>query len=111
MKSLHNLFALVSLSLIACSNSESISKSPQDFSSADPSKQQIAEIEGMIHIPSGQTTIGSNNPSFRINEKPAMKVTLDYDYFIDIHEVTCGDYSRIAKKLQLNQFIYLYVKV
>lgn len=104
MKSLHNLFALVSLSLIACSNSESISKSPQDFSSADPSKQQIAEIEGMIHIPSGQTTIGSNNPSFRINEKPAMKVTLDYDYFIDIHEVTCGDYSRIAKKLQLNQF-------
>ena len=87
------LFFLIAF--VACSNSESTR--PNDRASSN-------EIEGMIFLKSGSVTIGSNDKSFKVNERPAMKVQLDYDFHMGIHEVTCGEYTKIAKETNLKTF-------
>ena len=101
MKYLWTFF--LSLFVVACSNSES-AQSVEQVSSEEPdapiekdSVPTSIEIEGMIHLENGSTTIGSNDKSFKANERPAMKVLLDYDFYMGIHEVTCGEYDSIAK--------------
>lgn len=64
----------------------------------------IIKIEGMILLNGGLASIGSDNKSFKANERPAMKVKLDYDFYMGIHEVTCGEYNSKAKKAKLNTF-------
>lgn len=56
--------------------------------------------EGMLRIvPAGEMALlGSNDADARANEKPQMAVSLDYDYSLDIHEVTCGDFLRVLKE-------------
>ena len=87
------LFFLIAF--VACSDSGS------SHSGEQPSND---EIEGMIRLKSGTVTIGSNDRSFKANERPAMKVELDYDFYMDIHEVTCSDYAKIAEKNELKTF-------
>ena len=87
------LFFLIAL--VACS--DSVSNRSDEHSSDN-------EIEGMILVKSGSVTIGTNDKSFKANERPAMKVQLDYDFNMDIHEVTCGQYTKIAKETSLKTF-------
>ncbi|MBR5412493.1 MAG: TIGR02171 family protein [Fibrobacter sp.] len=108
MKYLWTFF--LSLFVVACSNSES-AQSIEQVSSEEPdapiekdSVPTSIEIEGMIHLENGSTTIGSNDKSFKANERPAMKVLLDYDFYMGIHEVTCGEYANVAKKNKLKTF-------
>lgn len=61
----------------------------------------IQDINGMVFVKSGTTTIGTNDKNFKANERPAMKVILNYDFYMGVHEVTCGDYSKIAKETKL----------
>ena len=96
----------LSLFVAACSNSESNRSSEEPPSNGGEdvvgtnTEPEIVEMEGMIHIENGSVTIGSDDKIFKANERPAMKVKLDYDFFMDIHEVTCGEYASIAKKKQ-----------
>lgn len=60
------------------------------------------KIEGMIRIEPSKTTLGTKDKSFKANEKPEMKVELDYAFFLDVHEVTCGEYRKVAKKSKLH---------
>ena len=108
MKSL--LAILLLLFIVACDNNES-AQSIEQSSSEEPdapiekdSVPTSIEIEGMIHLENGTTTIGSNDKSFKANERPAMKVLLDYDFYMGIHEVTCGEYAKVAKKAKLKTF-------
>ena len=100
----------LSLFVVACSNSESnrSSEEPPSDGGEDVvganTEPEIVEMEGMIHIENGSVTIGSDDKIFKANERPAMKVKLDYDFFMDIHEVTCGEYASIAKKTKLKTF-------
>ena len=101
------------LCAVACSNSEmqtvsddsslqgseSTQAEPQD-SATNP----LTEIDGMLRLTGGKVTLGSSNKEFKANERPAMQVVLDYDFYMDIHEVTCGDYSAIAKESELKSF-------
>ena len=99
MKYLLAIFS--SIFAIACSNSES------SYTIETPSNDEIssiAEIEGMIHLESGLTTIGSNDKRYKATEKPAMKVALDYDFYMGVHEVTCGEYTKIAQESDLKIF-------
>ena len=68
------------------------------------SGENFVEIEGMRHLSGGTVTIGSNDKSFKASEKPAMKVELDYEFYMDIHEVTCSDYAKVAEKADLKTF-------
>lgn len=38
--------------------------------------------------------LGSNEVSANVNEKPMMRVKLDYEYLIGKHEVTCGEFNK-----------------
>lgn len=95
------LAIFLSILAIACSNSES------SYPIETPSNDEISsivEIEGMIHLESGFTTIGSNDKSFKANERPAMKVQLDYDFYVGFHEVSCGEYTKVAPKADIKTF-------
>ena len=96
-------YLLPFLLIVACSNSE------MQGESSNPARQDgdstsIQSENGMIHLSGGKVTVGSNEKEFKTSEKPAMQVVLDYDFFMDIHEVTCGDYDKIAKEAGLNRF-------
>lgn len=86
-----SLFALV---LHACSSvsSDSSTDAPLD------------EIEGMIAVRGGTVTLGTKDSKFKPSERPAMKVSLDYDYYLAIHEFTCGEYKALAKEYKLKDF-------
>ena len=65
---------------------------------------EVRDIEGMILLSGGTVTLGSNDKEFKADEKPAMKVNLDYNFYMGIHEVTCGEYAIVAKKAKLKTF-------
>ena len=76
--------------------SDSSEAIPTDTTEADTiAEGPTQSINGMIFVKGGSVTIGTNDKSFKTNERPAMKVLLDYDFYMDIHEVTCGDYGKV----------------
>ena len=90
-----------SLGLVAaCSNStleyveDGLSDAPAD----------VPEIDGMIAVRGGLVTLGSDDTKYRPSERPAMKVRLDYGFNLGMHEVTCGEYRELAKKMSLKKF-------
>ncbi len=98
------LFFLLVL-VAACSNSTS------EYLEEDPSGSEgkvvpsdTTEIEGMIVVRGGTVTLGSDDAKYRPSERPAMKVRLDYGFNLGIHEVTCGEYRDLAKKMNLKEF-------
>ena len=93
------LALILSVFVINCSKSDTTSSN--ELSSDD---ENNVEIEGMIHLERGTVTIGSNDKKFKSNERPAMEVKLSYDFYMDIHEVTCGEYAKVAKKAKLKSF-------
>jgi uncharacterized protein (TIGR02171 family) len=91
------LLVLWALCLVAaCSNSVS------EFSKE--SGEVAQETEDMIRLSGGTVTLGSNGKEFKPNETPAMKVVLDYDFYMDVHEVTCGEYDEVAREANLKRF-------
>jgi len=107
------IFLLMLLVVASCSNSESFcdgstpaaterivqdSTSEEDSLEVDP--METFAPENMILVPGSSDTIvlGSNAVSAKLSEKPEMKVLLDYDYFLDAHETTCGDYVSLMKE-------------
>ncbi len=104
MKHLRILF--VPLFVVACSNSESPEISNSEPVDTPKISDSIPEttIEGMLRLSSGKVTLGTNDRSFKESERPAMNVVLDYDFYMGIHEVTCGEYASVAKKAKLKTF-------
>lgn len=82
------MFAL----LAGCTNSSSSSTPDEDVPAKD-------EIKGFILFEGADksVTLGTNEKSARTNEKPQMKVELDYDFFIGKHEVTCGEFKEFIQ--------------
>lgn len=96
------LTIVLSVFVVGCSNSES--SRPSGQASSGEKDSDFVEIEGMVRLKSGNVTIGSNDKSFKANERPAMKVQLDYDFYVGIHEVTCGEYAKVAPKADIKTF-------
>ena len=85
---------------MGCSSETSSSSNQSD----NENQSDFVEVEGMVQLKSGSVSIGSNDKSFKANERPAMEVILDYDFYMGIHEVTCGEYASVAKKAKLKTF-------
>ena len=99
------LAIIVFLFLIGCSNSESFTPPNTEESVPNDSVQiDPIVIEGMIHFANGKVSLGTNNKNFKESERPAMEVILDYDFYMGIHEITCGEYASVAKKAKLKTF-------
>ena len=98
---------LVLLSFLgACSNSTS--EFPDDTETS-PDTQKSSDstapaMEGMILVHAGTATLGSDDSRYKPSERPAMKVSLDYDFYLGTHEVTCGEYRELAKESSLKEF-------
>jgi len=90
------IYIILSIFLLACSNSES------GFEEDVPA--DIPEMDGMVVVRSGTVTLGSDDSRYRAEERPAMKVHLDYSFNLGMHEVTCGEYSELASKMDLRDF-------
>ncbi|MBP5247251.1 MAG: TIGR02171 family protein [Fibrobacter sp.] len=99
------LFALFFIFFVSCTNDSSKLSVPEIESSSSAEEEIVkASIDGMILLTSGKTTIGTNDKSFKPNERPAMDVELSYDFYMGKHEVSCGEYDSIAKKAHLKTF-------
>ena len=99
--------------IVACSNSESYTSDTDESSDAlvidtiaedSVAKDTVQAINGMVYVKGGTVTVGSNDKNFKANERPAMNVVLNYDFYMGVHEVTCGDYNKIAKETALKTF-------
>lgn len=99
------LAIIVFLFLIGCSNSESFTPPNTEESVPNDSVQiDPIVIEGMIHFANGKVSLGTNDKNFKESERPAMEVVLDYEFYMGIHEITCGEYASVAKKAKLKTF-------
>lgn len=89
------LFATISLTFfVFCSNSEN------PFSGNDD--KIIFEndsLSGMVHvIASGSVTnLGTNSDHSKINERPQMQVSFNYNFSIGEHEVTCNEFNSLME--------------
>lgn len=113
------LWLLAFFFVIACSNSASECMEgecalcsegqpivPSDTTETDSleSGTVLPEIEDMIIVRGSTVTLGSDDAKYRPSERPAMKVRLDYDFSLGVHEITCGEYGELAKKMVLKEF-------
>ena len=62
---------------------------------------EIVIPEGMVLIPEGEFQMGGDEPDAGDNEKPVHTVYVDA-FYIDIHEVTVGDYSKFVRETDSN---------
>ena len=74
--------------LAGCSNSESTFPSQQE--------QDYLESLGLkdfafVRAKGGLVTLGTDDESASVKDRPSMQVRFDYDYLIGQHEVTCGE--------------------
>lgn len=105
---LNAFFALAGMiALVACSDDSSSSRGSGNTNPEDPAGEQDTSLvkldsvhQGMIQFTRGglEVTLGTNEASAKVSEKPEMKVTLDYGFSLDVHEVTCGEFSALLKK-------------
>ena len=59
---------------------------------------EVDSLFGMMRISSkGKVTLGTNNTSAKSNERPEMKVELDYDFSIGRYEVRCDEFNKLMK--------------
>ena len=86
-------FALCGV-LVACSNSEGILESSKQDGNADE-----YTLEGMLRVNSEGAIVlmGTNDSLSKANERPEMRVSLDYKFFIGLHEVTCAEFDSLMK--------------
>lgn len=66
-----------------------------------PSKGEEAEtVDGMLLVKASGDTVrlGTNKSGAKESESPEMRTILDYDYFMGVHEVTCGEFNAAMGK-------------
>lgn len=86
------LILLIAL-LCACTESNNASwKEGPDVNIA------VDSLFGMMRISSkGKVSLGTNNTSAKSNERPEMKVELDYDFSIGRYEVRCDEFNKLMR--------------
>lgn len=99
MKRILLLIAFSMFILASCSddgkNSRTNNQDPEDI---------IDSLSGMIFVRGDTLTLGSNDKQFKVSERPAMNVVLDYDFYLGIHEFTCGEFQALIKTEDLKDF-------
>ena len=59
---------------------------------------EVDSLSGMLRISSnGTVTLGTNDASAKANERPQMKVELDYGFSIGRYEVRCDEFNALMK--------------
>jgi len=89
---MHRFFAVTLIFFLICACSESSGSSSNEDSGESSTD---AEHSGMLLIEASSKTVevGTDSSSAASSEKPAMTVSFDYDFSIDVHEVTRKEYA------------------
>ncbi|WP_163438542.1 TIGR02171 family protein [Fibrobacter succinogenes] len=90
---------LLSFAFFACSNSEYI-YSQQNVDSAFESDT----LDNMVVVrhEKKEVLLGTNEGAARANERPQMRVTLNYDFSIGKSEVTCAEFNSLMKSSKIS---------
>ncbi len=90
---------LLSFAFFACSNSEYI-YSQQNVDSAFESDT----LDNMVVVKheKKEVLLGTNEGAARANERPQMRVTLNYDFSIGKSEVTCAEFNSLMKSSKIS---------
>jgi len=86
------LLVLLVVLLNACTES--------NHDSATGSMDVVADsLSGMMRfsVNDAVVTLGTNDATAKANERPQMKVVLDYGFSVGKHEVTCGEFNDLMK--------------
>ena len=91
------LIALLFLSisfLAACSNSVGASASHDEkpFFEKDSSTEMVP-----VNAGNALAVLGTNSDLAKVNERPQMQVSLNYEFSMGQHEVTCGEFNELMK--------------
>ena len=79
---------------VSCSDSDDLSHSPKiDVSSDSLSGMMLVKVADVSVV------LGTNDKTAKSDERPEMKVTLDYDFSIGKSEVTCGEFNAVMKSV------------
>jgi len=65
------------------------------FLADDDADEDIQDGFVMVRGAGKSVTLGTNIASAKATERPEMKVSLDYDFWIQRHEVTCGEFKSL----------------
>lgn len=88
------LLILFAILLYACSNSDGTG-----LSGDSSEKCGIESLPGMVRVSPQDTLValGTNDALAKFEERPSMLVNINYDFFIGLHEVTCGEFNGLMK--------------
>lgn len=105
--------------MVACSDREKVGFLPDEISSSSDDTNSSSssgdaetpaeelKADGMLLVKGSADTVrlGTNLKSALDNEKPEMKVLLDYDFLLDRHEVTCKEFLDVMKSPELSESV------
>ena len=93
------LFLLFVLFLLGCSNSTAPGGENREAEEHYiPSERDSLEDMIRIHAKGFSTTLGTDDPLAKTNERPSMQVEFTYDFSIARHETTCEEFNELMKK-------------
>jgi len=78
------------LQLAACSDSDGVSPGSNDLNESLPGMEKI-------NAENSSATLGTNEVSAKADERPQMKVVLNYNFLFGKSEVTCGEFNALMK--------------
>jgi formylglycine-generating enzyme required for sulfatase activity len=91
------LGALACLPLVfSCSNSQSISSGENQSIDVEITADSL---QGMLRVSvaKAEVVLGTADEQARQNERPKMKVAIDYSFSVGRHEVTCKEFNALMK--------------
>lgn len=93
MRRIALLLGVLTAILFVCSCSET------NGASGDKEERKIDSIPGMVRVSPQDTLValGTNEALAKFEERPSMLVNINYDFFIGLHEVTCGEFNGLMK--------------
>lgn len=64
----------------------------------DNTDESMPEEMILLGGPGSSVTLGTSDPAAKASERPVMKVTLGYNFYLAKHETTCGEYFDVMSR-------------
>ena len=65
----------------------------------EPENEGLAESMFLVQAKGQEVVLGTYDVTAKMVERPQMKVTFTYDFFMDGHEVICSDFNTVMKNV------------
>lgn len=94
------LAMLLLISVVSCSNDSGSTHESSSVDSLELDIDSLKNYDGFVHVKSkGESIVlGTEAKDANVDERPAMKVSFDYDFYVGRHEVTQGEFGKLMKR-------------